>query len=142
MGGSITIAQFVIPSYAPDIATAQAENQAFMAGAALPFAWSFGMTALLWISSKSKEIGNEFGGWIPTIIACLWYPIFSVIGLTGMDMVIRIGLMSPAMVNTSITMQRWTELELSGRFFGMFAPPAIKFIINLVTSIIRRKFDF
>jgi len=38
--GTVVIAQFLLPSFAPDSATAEAENQAFWVGALMPFIWS------------------------------------------------------------------------------------------------------
>lgn len=123
--GALSLYWAFKPNYAPDQATAKAANTAFFIALIGPLLWSLLMQGL----SKGISLTHQSASQVNNIyftyfISMATYPliagIFSIFNLDLVDAYI----MSDKLVNTAITIQRWEEIKILGKFCGLFGPPA------------------
>jgi hypothetical protein len=114
------------PNYAPDQATAQASNTAFFIALIGPLLWSLVMQGLsIAIRFADESTGTVNNIYYSYFIGMISYPLvaglFSIFNLDLVDAYV----MSDKLVNTAITIQRWEEIKILGKFCGLFGPPAV-----------------
>lgn len=124
--GALSLYWAFKPNYAPDQATAQAANTAFLIALIGPLLWSLLMQGLnIAIRFAGQSTGQLNNVYYSYFIGMVSYPlvagIFSIFNLDLVDAYI----MSDKLVNTAITIQRWEEIKILSKFCGLFGPPAI-----------------
>lgn len=129
--GSLILVKFLWPSGYADQATIDAQNTAIIIGAVGPFIWSSAMQVIYWTTSQARGYANknQFTG---AFFAAFAYPLFGgIFQLFDLHLISK-WIMADALVNTQMTVQLWTELELSGKFIGMFLPAVVSSLLSIM----------
>ncbi|HLD92416.1 MAG TPA: hypothetical protein VI795_03415 [Patescibacteria group bacterium] len=136
--GAIVLSYVLWPTSYTDPATAEAENRAVFIGAFGPFLWSTMIVIIGFAMRYTGMVSRLFGNVGVVLFSVLSYPVFGgLLQLVNLDLAIRLS-MSFWLTNSSITIQRWTELQLMGRFAGMFIPPTVAYFFSILKYILSK----
>ena len=140
--GAFVLTATLAPGNCPDYITCEAENNAFWWGAVGPLIWStvlqFIGTGINYARGMAEQTKNEV---VIVLVLVFSYPLMGgLFNLLGFDLLKTLA-MSDDLTNSAISLQRWTEMNLMGKFTGMFLPPTIKWIFGTLGYLFKRIFD-
>lgn len=146
--GAFIILKAIMPTGMTDYDTVQAENSAVWWGFAGPFVWSAVMQFVVWVHSRTEDASTAtirvggIGVFIGVGLAIFAYPLVGgLFSLFDYDF-FRTVAMSQDMTSSAITMERWMELYLIGKFTGMFVPVIARQVAQWFWAMVVGRFFF
>jgi hypothetical protein len=136
--GAMVLSYVLWPTGYTDPATVEAENRAVFVGAFGPFLWSTMIVFISFVMRYTGMVSRLFDNVGVVLFGVLSYPVFGgILQLVNLDLAIRLS-MSFWLTNSSITIQRWTELQLMGKFAGMFLPPTVAYFFSILKHVLSK----